>query len=172
MGAPRYGFDPHSSMYGQHDPQFDMHDLDLQTSMSSQAFRPPSFDMSDLAMEHRPVRNEGYKPKLCVYCQKMRRKTKAGWLVYSRFSCQFCDVALCTGQRNCFRMYHGLLQSFKSQKDDKAVQEVLSQNYTFQLDRANFTQLDCKNWHTERTFPSNCYEFIKNCLKESLQRVS
>lgn len=56
--------------------------------------------------DHVPVRNEGYKPRLCVLCQQYKVTTKSGWGAYSRFKCKVCDVSLCIGKRNCFRHFH------------------------------------------------------------------
>ena len=46
--------------------------------------------------------------KICVMCQMQRRRTKAGWQVYSRHKCDKCDVSLCRSglAYDCFKLYH------------------------------------------------------------------
>lgn len=69
-------------------------------------YREQTAMSEDKYADHIPVRNEGYKPRLCVLCQQYKVTTKSGWLAYSRFKCKVCDVSLCIGKRNCFRHFH------------------------------------------------------------------
>nr|XP_022321140.1 uncharacterized protein LOC111123204 isoform X7 [Crassostrea virginica] len=56
--------------------------------------------------KHRLVQNQGSKIKLCVYCQRMKCRTKSGWYIYSQNRCQRCDVSLCKRNKACFVNYH------------------------------------------------------------------
>jgi len=67
---------------------------------------------------HIPVRNELNKPRLCLLCQAGKVKTRSGWKVYSRFHCNTCQVPLCTGQRDCFGIYHQELLKLKGNSQD------------------------------------------------------
>lgn len=60
-------------------------------------------------LRHRPVKTEGYKTKLCAYCQLHRTKTASGWRVSTRYKCELCNVPLCTQNRDCFHAYHRYL---------------------------------------------------------------
>jgi len=70
-------------------------------------------NMTESEEMHIAIRNEDFKPKPCVYCQINKIKTKAGWHVYSRYHCNLCGVALCTGDRYCFGNYHQQLDNDK-----------------------------------------------------------
>lgn len=80
--------------------------------------------------DHRKTIQKGYYPKLdppydsheivpigtnkpCAYCELLKRRTKNGWYVYSRFRCSVCMVALCKGMRGCFYKYHQCLKDRK-----------------------------------------------------------
>ncbi|XP_063401553.1 uncharacterized protein LOC134685596 isoform X14 [Mytilus trossulus] len=84
----------------------------------------------DEDMDHRKTIQKGYYPKLdppydshkiepigtnkpCAYCELLKRRTKNGWYVYSRFRCSGCMVALCKGMRGCFYKYHQCLKDRK-----------------------------------------------------------
>lgn len=59
--------------------------------------------------QHRLVRNEDYKYKVCFQCHKDKTKTKKGWRVYTHFKCEHCNIPLCTGgrgTRRCFEIFH------------------------------------------------------------------
>lgn len=58
---------------------------------------------------HRPTRIDRFdnnKKKYCAYCYFHKRKTKNGYIPQSIHKCEACNVALCTGERNCFYLYH------------------------------------------------------------------
>lgn len=48
--------------------------------------------------------------KLCFMCQAYKRRTSAGWFVYTRKKCYRCNVPLCKDGigYNCFSMFHQL----------------------------------------------------------------
>lgn len=50
----------------------------------------------------------GGEKKVCLMCQFQKRRTKAGWKVYSRHKCDKCDVSLCRSGLafDCFKLYH------------------------------------------------------------------
>lgn len=56
--------------------------------------------------DHKAVHTAAYKQKRCVYCQMNKVKTRSGWKVLTQYRCSQCQVALCTGERNCFYYYH------------------------------------------------------------------
>lgn len=61
------------------------------------------------SVQHRLVRNEEYKYKVCFQCHRDKTKTKKGWRVYTHFKCEQCGVPLCTGgrgTRRCFEIFH------------------------------------------------------------------
>nr|XP_022321117.1 uncharacterized protein LOC111123204 isoform X4 [Crassostrea virginica] len=61
------------------------------------------------SVQHRLVRNEDYKYKVCFQCHKDKTRTKKGWRVYTHFKCEQCRVPLCTGgrgTRRCFEIFH------------------------------------------------------------------
>ena len=62
---------------------------------------------------HRPVHTAQYKQKRCVLCRHYKLTTRAGWKILTQYRCEKCDVALCTGNRNCFFLYHKLLMESK-----------------------------------------------------------
>lgn len=66
---------------------------------------------------HTQITSQGYKLKKCVYCASHHVRSKSGYIVYCRFMCQQCDVALCKGTRSCFQMYHKELFSEQKQSD-------------------------------------------------------
>lgn len=68
----------------------------------SLASKGHSLDPSD----HKAVHTTAYKQKRCVYCQMNKVKTRSGWKVLTQYRCSQCEVALCTGERNCFYFYH------------------------------------------------------------------
>ncbi|XP_076114849.1 uncharacterized protein LOC143082833 isoform X16 [Mytilus galloprovincialis] len=87
-------------------------------------------DYFDEDADHRKTIQKGYYPKLdppydshkiepigtnkpCAYCELLKRRTKNGWYVYSRFRCSGCMVALCKGMRGCFYKYHQCLKDRK-----------------------------------------------------------
>ncbi|XP_076114861.1 uncharacterized protein LOC143082833 isoform X27 [Mytilus galloprovincialis] len=72
--------------------------------------RPGIHPVSSSSGLHDVVRNEGNKPRLCVLCKFYKRKTKSGWKAYSRFHCNTCQVNLCKGDRDCFKVYHVMLE--------------------------------------------------------------
>ncbi|XP_069132879.1 uncharacterized protein [Argopecten irradians] len=57
-------------------------------------------------LNHRAIHTPMMKNKPCVYCLMKQVRTKSGWYVYTTYKCEVCDVPLCTGQRNCFTLYH------------------------------------------------------------------
>lgn len=72
---------------------------------------------------HTQITSQGYKLKKCVYCAAHRVRSKSGYIVYCRFMCQACDVALCKGSRACFQLYHRELfqgQGHEASSDDNA----------------------------------------------------
>lgn len=48
--------------------------------------------------------------KLCFMCQAHKRKTRAGWFVYTRKKCEKCNIPLCKQGMgfNCYEMFHQL----------------------------------------------------------------
>ncbi|XP_061182949.1 transcription regulator protein BACH1-like isoform X5 [Saccostrea echinata] len=61
------------------------------------------------SVQHRLVRNEDYKYKVCFQCHRDKTKTKKGWRVYTHFKCEQCNIPLCTGARGtrrCFEIFH------------------------------------------------------------------
>lgn len=74
----------------------------------SVVFIPP-YDSDIVRGLHVPVQEPNRRLKLCVLCQMNKTKTKSGWRVNTVFRCSHCQVALCTNNRNCFGVYHGLL---------------------------------------------------------------
>lgn len=72
--------------------------------------RPGIHPVASSSGLHDVVRNEGNKPRLCVLCKFYKRKTKSGWKAYSRFHCNTCQVNLCKGDRDCFKVYHVMLE--------------------------------------------------------------
>ncbi|KAK3104109.1 hypothetical protein FSP39_024499 [Pinctada imbricata] len=59
---------------------------------------------------HSIVATESSRLKHCVFCQIYKVKTKSGWRVSTRTKCNICDVPLCKMNRDCFRMYHKLME--------------------------------------------------------------
>ncbi|XP_060086275.1 uncharacterized protein LOC132565629 isoform X5 [Ylistrum balloti] len=57
-------------------------------------------------LNHRAIHTPMMKNKPCAYCLMKQVRTKSGWYVYTTYKCEVCDVPLCTGQRNCFALYH------------------------------------------------------------------
>ncbi|XP_033752954.1 uncharacterized protein LOC117336493 isoform X4 [Pecten maximus] len=57
-------------------------------------------------LNHRAIHTPMMKNKPCAYCLMRQVRTKSGWYVYTTYKCEVCDVPLCTGQRNCFALYH------------------------------------------------------------------
>ncbi|XP_021368186.1 uncharacterized protein LOC110459952 isoform X7 [Mizuhopecten yessoensis] len=57
-------------------------------------------------LNHRAIHTPMMKNKPCAYCLMRQVRTKSGWYVYTTYKCEVCDVPLCTGQRNCFTLYH------------------------------------------------------------------
>ena len=79
----------------------------LLTRRSTLKLKTPQCDITllrDLS-QHKPISNEGNKPKNCVYCLFNKTKTKSGWRVLTRHRCSVCGVSLCTA-RGCFHSYH------------------------------------------------------------------
>lgn len=62
---------------------------------------------------HFPQNNPELKQKRCALCRHRNITTKRGWVVLTNFCCARCLVPLCTGERNCFKIYHRLLFSGK-----------------------------------------------------------
>uniref|UniRef100_A0A8W8ND86 BTB domain-containing protein n=1 Tax=Magallana gigas TaxID=29159 RepID=A0A8W8ND86_MAGGI len=60
---------------------------------------------------HFPQNNPELKQKRCALCRHQNITTKRGWVVLTNFCCARCLVPLCTGERNCFKIYHRLLFS-------------------------------------------------------------
>jgi len=52
------------------------------------------------------ITGTGAYKKPCVLCEFHKIRTKSGWYIYSRYKCDICNVALCTGGRGCFSLYH------------------------------------------------------------------
>lgn len=46
--------------------------------------------------------------KLCAYCLSNKIRTKAGWFIYTKFKCNYCNVPLCQERsgRFCHMLYH------------------------------------------------------------------
>ena len=63
--------------------------------------------------KHFLVETDGNKLRACMFCAHRKVKTLKGWGVYTRYQCSRCNIALCTGKRNCFQMYHEWLRSSK-----------------------------------------------------------
>ncbi|XP_011423082.2 uncharacterized protein [Magallana gigas] len=55
---------------------------------------------------HVLVPNPGLKNKMCVYCHKLKSRTKSGWYIYTQNRCRKCDVPLCKKNKTCFVNYH------------------------------------------------------------------
>lgn len=55
---------------------------------------------------HILVPNPGLKNKMCVYCHKLKSRTKSGWYIYTQNRCRKCDVPLCKKNKTCFVNYH------------------------------------------------------------------
>ena len=66
--------------------------------------------MATDSLTHEIVRNESNKPRLCYLCKINNTKTKSGWKAYSRFHCKICQINLCIGERDCFKVFHMLLE--------------------------------------------------------------
>jgi hypothetical protein len=56
--------------------------------------------------KHILVPNAGLKNKMCVYCHKLKSRTKSGWYIYTQNRCRKCDVPLCKKNKTCFVNYH------------------------------------------------------------------
>lgn len=82
--------------------------VDVPTTHSHKWLFPVS--MSTDSLTHEIVRNESNKPRLCYLCKINNTKTKSGWKAYSRFHCKKCEVNLCIGGRDCFKVFHLLLE--------------------------------------------------------------
>lgn len=75
---------------------------------------PPGAKADDIIMvdeerRHRPVRIfplYSTKKKWCAFCHVHKIRTKSGYPTQTIFKCELCDVPLCTGDRNCFVLYH------------------------------------------------------------------
>lgn len=68
---------------------------------------------SEQNFKHRIVNTEEKKLRTCVYCQYMDVRNNSGGRVATRHKCLACDVPLCSGtltSRNCFKMYHEMMQ--------------------------------------------------------------
>lgn len=61
--------------------------------------------------DHKAIHTASYRQKRCVFCQMNKVKTRSGWKVLTQYRCSQCEVALCTGERNCFYNYHKLLMN-------------------------------------------------------------
>ena len=85
--------------------------------------------MANIPAKHCLVYNEGMKARHCGYCKMMRSKTSCGWHVKSYYRCPACDVALCSGKRNCYNEYHKMLNSIHPglvwSVDDKPIKKFL-----------------------------------------------
>ncbi|XP_048730168.2 uncharacterized protein LOC125647517 isoform X5 [Ostrea edulis] len=56
--------------------------------------------------KHILVPNAGLKNKMCVYCHRLKSRTKSGWYIYTQNRCRKCDVPLCKKNKTCFVNYH------------------------------------------------------------------
>ncbi|XP_062616306.1 uncharacterized protein LOC134278018 isoform X4 [Saccostrea cucullata] len=74
-------------------------------SESIAGFGPQHGDISE-EDKHVLVPNAGLKNKMCVYCHKLKSRTKSGWYIYTQNRCRKCDVPLCKKNKTCFVNYH------------------------------------------------------------------
>lgn len=50
--------------------------------------------------------------KNCAYCSFHKIKTRAGWRINTNYICEACNIPLCKGERNCFYLYHKVLEEY------------------------------------------------------------
>lgn len=55
---------------------------------------------------HVPIYNKDRKYTPCLYCGRLKNRTRSGWRVNTFYRCLQCDVPLCVNDRNCFVLYH------------------------------------------------------------------
>ncbi|KAJ8299397.1 hypothetical protein KUTeg_023457 [Tegillarca granosa] len=97
--------------------------------------QPPELPSSPVLrmMGHYPVHTVESKRKLCVHCQANKTKTKSGWLVYTTYKCNACDVPLCTVERACFDNYHQELKKYYLDRNFKREEQSNSSDGTSKL---------------------------------------
>lgn len=60
--------------------------------------------------------------KLCAFCLSNKIRTKAGWFIYTKFKCDYCNVPLCQERsgRFCHLLYHKhLAENFSEQLEER-----------------------------------------------------
>lgn len=64
--------------------------------------------------------------KLCFMCQATKRKTRAGWFVYTRTKCVKCNVFLCKPGMlyNCYEEFHSQQCQFPDNRMPKTLEMV------------------------------------------------
>ncbi|XP_052703511.1 uncharacterized protein LOC128179868 isoform X3 [Crassostrea angulata] len=66
--------------------------------------------------------------KLCAFCLSNKIRTKAGWFIYTKFKCDYCNVPLCQERsgRFCHLLYHKhLAENFSEQLEEREVSNQL-----------------------------------------------
>lgn len=76
--------------------------------------------------------------KLCAYCLSNKIRTKAGWFIYTKFKCDYCNVPLCQERsgRFCHLLYHKhLAENFSGQPEEAEALEPLPDRSPFMVRR-------------------------------------
>ncbi|XP_061178972.1 zinc finger and BTB domain-containing protein 20-like isoform X2 [Saccostrea echinata] len=73
--------------------------------------------------------------KLCAYCLSNKIRTKAGWFIYTKFKCNYCNVPLCQGRsgRLCHLLYHKhMAENFEDTIEEKEEMKPLPDHLLYQ----------------------------------------
>lgn len=73
---------------------------------SSEVLKGLDLTIRSSQQKHVPIYNKDRKYTPCLYCGRLKNRTRSGWRVNTFYRCLQCDVPLCVNDRNCFVLYH------------------------------------------------------------------